>query len=88
MSLLTCFFIWLCVSCVATPFIGMLLGAFDEAPEHARGNARSAESGLWPHIDGIAERAWTEAPAYISRLPRRKPIETDFALRPSRRMRR
>jgi hypothetical protein len=87
MSLLTCFFIWLCVSCLATPIIGVFLGALD-SPEENRGNARSSESRLWADIDRIADRALAQVPAFISRFPRRRPMAADFALRTSRRMRR
>jgi hypothetical protein len=87
MSLLTCFFIWLCVSCVATPFIGVFLGALD-SPQENRGNTRVAESGLWTRLDRFAEGVFAAAPALISRAPRRKPITSDFALRNPRRVRR
>jgi len=79
MSLLTCFFIWLCVSCVATPFIGLFLGALD-SPQDNHSNARAADRGLWPRIDRFGEGAFVVAPVYI---PRRKPA--DYALRNSRR---
>ena len=87
MTLLTCFFIWLCVSCVAAPIIGVFLGALDSAQDY-RGNTRLVETRLWPGIDRIADRALVQAPAFISRFPRRRPVAADLALRTSRRMRR
>jgi hypothetical protein len=87
MSLLTCFFIWLSVSCVATPLVGVFLGALDSSEEY-RGKTRLAESRLWPDIDRIADQALAVAPAFISRFPRRRPLAADFALRTSRRTRR
>ena len=87
MSLLTFCFFWVCLSLIATPFIGAFVGALDSGTEHS-GNSRFAETRLRPDRDGFANPALVPAPVLISRSGRRKPMASDFALRTSRRMRR